>query len=172
MSLQIDNLAIGMIAGHDINQSYESIGPESIRRAVSGRGIKQMTYDKLRIVTSGRGWIPAGLSQLDYSSQHTLRCIFPRRIETVFSTRQATLPAARRSDAEYLPFGYALFPNGDVKPSAVTMAGNIATVESVSGAIAYAVGYFPQVSAYLARPKESLDAASGSYAWELIAEEV
>lgn len=171
MTLQIDNLTIGLYAGHELVQSYESIGPESIRRAVSGRGIKQMTYDKLRISTTGRGWIPAGLAQLNYAVTHILRCIKPRRLDADFATRQITLPATRRSDSGYLPFGYAFMPDGSVRTSGVSLIGNVATVDAVSGAVAYAVGYFPQVTAYLTRPKESLDTAGGAYSWELIAEE-
>lgn len=172
MSFQIGSLAIQPHAGFDINQQYEQIGPESIRRSVSGRAIKQQTYEKLRVVTSGSGWVPAGIETVDCSAVHIVRCVVLRAVHADFSTRQAVLPAARRSDAEYTPVGYAYLTGPRVVSSPVSLVGNVATVAAVAGATGYSVGYFPQISCFIKRPTISGDVSSATLSWEVVAEEV
>lgn len=172
MSFEIGSLVIRPVAGFDLQQDYQAIDPENLLRTVSGRAVKQMTYQKLRVTTTGSGWIPAGLQTLDRSAQHVVKCIKPRYVEAVFATRQATLPAARRSDAGHTPWGYAFMADGAAVASPVTLAGNVATVAAVSGAVAYGVGYLPQITAYVMAPAESGDMGSATYRWEIVAEEV
>lgn len=172
MSFEIGSLVIRPVAGFDLQQEYQAIDPENLLRTVSGRAIKQMTYSKLRVTTSGSGWVPAGLQTLDRSQQFVVKCIKPRFIEANFATRQATLPAARRSDAGHTPWGYAFKADGSAVSSSVSMAGNVATVAAVSGAVAYGVGYLPQITAYVMAPAESGDMGSATYRWEIVAEEV
>lgn len=172
MSLEIGSLIIPFRAGIEIDQEYASLGGEMILRAVSGRGIKQMTYDRLRVTTSGSGWMPAALETLDFTAQHVLKCIVPRGMTAVFATRQATIPAARRSDAGYLPFGTALLASGEAIATPVTMATNVATCTAVSGAVSYHVAWYPAPTVYLLRPQTSGNLADASYRWEIIAEEI
>lgn len=172
MSFEIGTLVIRPIAGFDLQQSYEQIGSEVILRAVSGRGIKQTTYNKLRVTTSGSGWIPHGLQTIDRTAQHTVKCIQPRTVPAVFATRQATLPTARRTDSGHTPWGYAIKSDGGAVASAVTLAGDVATVAAVSDAVAYAVSYLPQITAWVQPPMESGDMGSVTYGWEIVAEEV
>lgn len=172
MSLEIGSLVIPALAGTEIDQQYAPLGTETILRAVSGRAIKQMTYQRLRITTGGQGWLPAALETLDFTAQHVLRCVVPRGLVADFATRQATLPAARRSDAGYLPFGTALLAGGRAVDTAVSMAGNVATCAAVAGAVSYHVSYFPAPTVYLLRPQTSGSLADAAYRWELIAEEV
>lgn len=172
MNFEIGSLVVRTIAGFDLQQSYEDIGPEALLRTVSGRGIKQTTYSKLRIVTSGNGWMPAGLQTLDRTQQHVVKCIQPRTVPAVFATRQATLPAGRRSDADATPWGYAIKADGSAVTSAVSMAGNVATVAAVADAVAYAVAYLPQVTCWINPPMDSGDMSAATYRWELVAEEV
>lgn len=172
MNLLIGTLSIPLLSTLDIDQQYQALGTETILRAGTGRGIKQMTYHKLRIVTSGSGWLPIGLNSIDYTAQHTLGCVIPRAIPADLSTRQATIPAARRTDTGYIPFGTAIL-SGDVAASTpVTMATNVATCTAVSGAVAYRVNYYPAPTVFLMRPDESGSHADASYRWELVAEEV
>ncbi len=172
MSLLIGSLSIPLLAALDIDQQYQPIGGETILRAVSGRGIKQMTYQRLRITTSGTGWLHPGLHSLDFTAQHVLSCVVPRSLPADFSTRQATLPAARRADSGFTPFGTALLPGGRAVSTPASMAGNVATCDAVSGALAYQVNYYPAPTVWLMRPNESGNQADASYRWELIAEEV
>lgn len=172
MSFEIGALVVHPVAGFDLQQDYAQIGPESIQRAISGRGIKQMTYERLKVTTSGSGWMPAGLQSLDRSQQHVVKCIKPQMIPANFSTRQATLPSKRRTDTGFTPWGYAIKSDGSAQKVGVTLVGDVATVESVSGAVAYAVGFFPQITAWLMAPADSGDMGTATYRWEIVAEEV
>lgn len=172
MSLEIGTTVIPLLAGMDIDQQYSDIGGETILRACSGRGIKQMTFSRLKVTTSASGWLPAGLEALDYTAQHTVKCVVPRGVAADFATRQATIPAARRSDGDYVPFGTALLAGGQAVDTAVTMATNVATCAAVSGAVAYHVSYFPSFTAWIRRPQTSGSIADATYRWQIEAEEV
>lgn len=174
MSFEIGSLVVVPIAGFDMQQQYEAIQRENIDRAVSGRAIKMMTdgFDKLKVTTSGSGWMPAGLQTINRSQQLVIKCILPRMEMADFNTRQAVLPAARRSDAGHAPWGFAIMPDGSSRKVVATLAGNVATVAATPGAVAYAVGYLPQIVAYVNAPSESGEAGTATYHWEITAEEV
>ena len=114
MILKFGTLEIPLLAALDIEQTYPPIGGEALLRTVSGAGIKQMTWRKTRIVTTGSGWLPAGLDTLDTSATIAIACVVPRAVPAVFATRQATLPAARRADGGHLPWGVAVMPDNSV----------------------------------------------------------
>lgn len=165
---KVGTFELPVFAGLDLTQRYEEIGGETILRAVTGAGIKQQTWRKTRIVTSGGGWVPPGLQSLDYAAQYAVACIVPETIPAVFATRQATLPTTRRTDSGHTPYGLAQLPGGSSVLADVSLAGNVATVTAVSGAVAYQVGYYPLLTCWLMRPTRS----GPQPAWELIAEEV
>ena len=162
------SFVLPICAGFDIDQRYEPIGGESILRACSGRGIKQMTYRKTRIITSGNGWVPDGIQSLDFTAQHALACVVAETIPASYSTRQATLPTTRRTDTDHTPFGLAQLADGQTIMSTVTITNNVAEVAAVSGATAYQVGYYPLLTCWINRPTKS----GPAYAWEFVAEEV
>ena len=166
--LKIGTFELPVYAGFDLTQRYEPIGGEGILRAVSGRGIMQRTWRKTRVVTSGSGWVPSGLQALDFDAQHAVACIAPETVPANPTTRQATLPATRRSDAGHVPYGLAQMANGQTVEAAVTLAGDVATVDAVGGAVRYQVGYYPLLTCWLLRPNRS----GPNPSWELIAEEV
>lgn len=172
MTLKIGALEIPLLAALEIEQNYEPIGGESIFRTISGAGLKQMTWQRQRVVTSGSGWLPAGLDTLDTSAQMTLACIVPRTVPAVFATRQATLPAARRSDAGHLPWGIALLADGSPVATTASLAGNVATLAAVTGAVAYQAMYLPALTVWMQRPTDSGNRGDASYRWELVCEEV
>ncbi|MBP8788784.1 MAG: hypothetical protein KBH41_15180 [Azonexus sp.] len=171
-TLIIGTLSIPTVAALDIDQAYEPLGGESIFRTVSGAGLKQSTWQRTRIVTSGRGWLPAGLDTLDSTQQHVLKCITPRRVPADFATRQATLPAARRSDTGHTPWGVALMSDGSPVYTPAAMGGDVATLDAVAGAVAYQALYFPQMTVWVARPTDSGTRSDASYQWQLVCEEV
>ena len=172
MTLKISTLAVDTLAALDINQQYEPLGGEAIFRTVRGTGLKQSTWHKTRIVTSGRGWMPAGLDALDTTAQHVLACVVPRAVPAVLSTRQATLPVARRSDDGHAPWGVAVLPDGNAVGTSLSLAGDVATLGAVSGAVAYRALYLPQFTVWISRPTDSGERGSTSYQWELTGEEV
>lgn len=166
--LKIGSFELPIYASFDLIQRYEPIGGEGILRAISGRGIKQRTWRKTRVVTSGNGWVPSGIQSLDFDSPHAVACIAPETIPADSTTRQAELPVTRRTDTDHVPYGLAQLSGGQTVASAVTLAGNIATVSAVTDAVAYQVGYYPLLTCYLLRPSRS----GPDHSWELIAEEV
>lgn len=170
--LKLGSLAIPLLAALDIEQSYEPIGGESIFRTGSGLGLKQATWAKTRITTSGSGWLPTGLETLNFNTQMVLSCIKPRRVPADFATRQATLPAARRSDAGCTPWGIALMPDDSAVQTSVSLVGHVATLGAVAGAVSYEALYLPQFTVWAFRPTDSGNRSDASYAWQLICEEV
>lgn len=173
MILKIGSFDLPLLAALDIDQSYEPIGGEAISRAIGGLGIKQTTWKKWRTTISGSGWIPAGLDSLDPAAQLVIGCIVPRAVPCVFATRQATLPAARRNDSGHLPWGQALLADGSLVTTTASLAGDVATVASVPGAVAYRALYLPSLTCWLThRPTDSGNRSDASYRWEIVAEEV
>lgn len=168
MILKIGAFELPVYAGLELTQRYEPIGGENIERSVSGRGIFQQTWRKTRVVTSGSGWVPPGLDAINNSVQLLLACVQARTVPADFATRQATLPTARRADAGHLPYGLAQLPGGQSVMASVTLAGDVATVAAVSGAVAYQVGYYPLLLCWVRRPNES----GPGFSWEFTAEEV
>ena len=126
-------------AALELQQTYEPIGGEMTLRTIGGSAIKQITWQKWRTTITGGGWLPFGLSSLDYSAQMAVACIVPRGV--VCSGLSATLPAARRSDTGYVPWGVALMADQTTQITAATMAGNVATLDAVAGAIGYHAMY-------------------------------
>lgn len=171
MSLQLGTFILHDIAGFDIEQQYHPIGGEHLFRAASGNGIKQSTWSKLRVTTSGTGWIPSALGSIDYDQQMVLKCVVPRAISASVGTRQATLPAARRSDGKFSPYGIAILSNGQAVQTSAAMVGNVATLAEVSGAVAYEACYYPELTVWAFRPSVSGNRSDATHRWELVCEE-
>lgn len=165
---KIGDFELPVYSGFDLSQRYEPFGGEAILRACSGRGIKQMTYTRTRIITSGGGWVPSGLQALDFTAQHAVACIAPETVPADLITREATLPATRRADTGHVPYGLAQLAGGQTVEAGCTVVDDLATVAEVTGAVAYQVGYYPLLTCWVLRPTRSGPEA----AWELIAEEV
>lgn len=77
--LKIGDFEMPVLAALDIEQKYDVVKRESIFRTISQLGKKQaVPARKMKISTSGSGWIPAGLGAIDTNQQHLLACITPR----------------------------------------------------------------------------------------------
>lgn len=172
ITLKFGALEIPLLAALEIEQSYDEIGGETVFRTTQGVGIKQTTWAKHQVTTSGGGWIPPGLDALDRSAPMQLACVTPCSVAADFSTRQATLPATRRSDAGHVPWGLAFLPDGGTVKTAAALVGNVATLAAVSGAVAYVAMYLPQYSVWAGRPTVSGSRSDASYRWDIVCEEV
>ena len=171
LTLKFGTIDIPLRSALEIDQSYESIGGETTLRTIDGTGIKQETWKKLRTVISGGGWIPPGIAALDTAASISVACIAPQGI-VADAGRQATLPAARRSDAGHTPWALALLPDGGLANTTLGIAGNVATAGAVAGATGYLINYVPLLHCWVNRPTQSFSVAAGSHTWEIIAEEV
>lgn len=161
-----------LAAVDELTQRYEPIGGEHLFRTASGRGIKQTTWAKTRVVTAGGGWVPAGLQALDYRQSMILRCVVPQAVHLPAGVLTAPLPPARRNDAGHRPWGHALLPGGAWLPTTLVMDGDTATLAPVPGALSYAIQYFPELLVWAMRPEQAGDRLAASHRWDMVCEEV
>ena len=164
------------------SQTYAVEESAAVVRLAGGGAIKQSSWEKLAVSTTGTGRWPPGLDSLDYSQPLLMRCAQPR--EVTGAANVLTLPAARRSDAGFVPIAFALVtPAGDDdmldsrwQPADVVLAGDVATVAPVSGALLYQAWYWPEITVFATRPQidwAGQPAGAGhAYSWSLDAREV
>lgn len=171
MSFMLGGVAVPLSAALDLSQTYEPIGAVTTLRAMNGAALRMTHWRRLRTSVSGSGWVPAGLQALDYGAQLELRCIAPRAL-IADGARQATLPAARRSDTGYAPWAVAVLADGSVTNTPVVLAGNVATADAVAGATGYRIHYYPVLTVYAEPPTERFDPQTGAAGWEITAEEI
>lgn len=170
--LKIGSIEIPQHASFDMDQTYERFGSVAPPlRTANGTGIQQYVWSKIRTTISFGGWSPAGLDAIDYTVQQALACISPRSVNANIS-REAILPAARRADSGYLPFGWAFMADGGRVETPCVLIGNTATLDAVTGAVSYQAVYYPLLQCWLQRPVESFSRGDASFRCELIGEEV
>lgn len=175
-NLKIGSLIVPVEALLEFEQNYEDLQGQDFKRTAAGGGILRLTWSgKLRTLVTARGWAPPPLFDLDIGSTHTIGCAVPDSASSATTT--VTLPAARRTDADHQPIGFA--DTGDrLVLTTITNAAainakstNDATLVAVSGAIAYRVHYWPEiVAAITERPRRGDSKAS--FRWSLVAEEI
>lgn len=165
----LGGIKVSYDASHSISQDYEPMASESILRMANGTGVKQTIWSgKTKIITRGQGRFPPGLRGLDYSASMVLECVTPVAIDSVSNV--ITVPSARRSDIDLM--GLALIDGRSVH-AGVSLSGNTATLNTVSGAAAYQVLYFPKFTVFASRPTENNSARQwGQHGWNLVCEEV
>ncbi len=176
MWFEIGGLKIATEAVLGFEQVYEPMAGAARLRLMSGAAVQQVWWRKLRTVLSGDGWWPPGLDGLDYDATLTLLCAVPRTLQA--ASNVIALPAARRTDTGYTPQGYALVRGaspqvggGDLVPTTLGLAGDVATLGTVAGAIGYHVAYWPALTVWADPPTVSGDVASATHRWTLTAEE-
>ena len=169
--LIIGSVAVPVLSALEISQTYEPIEAVTRLRLADGSLIQRTAWrGKLRTTISGRGPIPAGLQGVDWSTSVTIECIAHRALAGAGTTRIFTLPTARRTDSESLPYGRALVGKFWV-PTPCTLVTNTATLDAVANATQYQVVYFPKLTCFSSPPTESRDADGTLFGWELTAEE-
>ena len=168
MSLVISGVPVPLHAVLDLSQRYEVIGGRTDLRLANGNALRQTHWQRLRTVIEGGGWMPPGLVAIDYSAPVIIDCLTPRSLVTTALT--ATLPSARRSDAEHAPRAWAWVAN-EYQPAQMAIAGDTATLTAVTGAEHYRIDYWPQLVCLADPPQESGEPGAASYRWSLTAEE-
>lgn len=168
--LIIGSIQIPFIAGIDLTQSYSEEGGQVFHRMHSGALRVQRNWAKLVTEVSAAGWIAPPLAGLDTSLPYEISCIEPRAIYS--SSPVIALPAARRSDAGYEPFGTALLPGNEAVDTPLVLAGNTATLTAVAGALQYSASYYPKFTAHLTDTQERHDDADATWSWSFTAREI
>lgn len=150
-----------------VNQQYEPIGGDTLLRMASGKAKKRQHWQKWQTTISGSGWLPLGLGSLDYSKPIEIACIKPMSISSP-SSRVFELPGNRRLDV--LPWGLALVEH-EWFETAVTLDGNLATLDNVVGARLYQVLWLPLLTVFMSNPTEQVNTTDASYDWTIEAQE-
>ena len=177
MWFELGGIRVAIEAALNFSQTYEPLGGTARLRLMSGAAVQQVWWRRLRTVLTGDGWWPPGLDGLDYDGPLTLLCAQPRTLQA--ASNVLTLPAARRSDAGYTPQGYAVVRGqsaqvggGDLVATPLALAGDVATLDVVAGAVGYQVAYWPALTVVADPPTVSGDVATATHRWTLTAEEV
>jgi len=166
--LTIDGIRLPLMVAGVISQTYEDFGGFGLLRLGLGAAVHQEVWRKTRTTLSASGLIPPGLAAVDWTAAHTLGCVAPRSIQS--ASNVITLPAARRTDAA--PYGFAVDAIGLLRPVAVGVAGNTATLAVWAGAVSYQVLYYPLLTVRApAGVRVEYDAAGAAAGWELVCEE-
>jgi hypothetical protein len=169
IAFELGAVRVPMTAALGLQQQFAPIGGSTVQRLGNGAAIKQTAWSKLRVTLTCDGWVPPGLGGLNYDGPLLLKCGLPRSIASTATS--VTLPSARRTDSGYLPFARAHLPGREAE-TPVSVTGNTATLTAVTGAQAYTVWYYPQLSVVCDMPTETFDGAGAAVSWELTAEEV
>lgn len=167
--LAVNGLRIPLQIGAQIQQSYEDLGGFTLLRLGAGAAVPQQSWRKTRTTLSAQGIAPPGLAAVDWTQPVTLSCVAARSIQS--ASNIINIPAERRTDAP--PYGWAVMPDGTLKPTLVAAAGSTATLTPVAGAAGYQVLWYPLLSVYaVAGVRVSYDAAGAAAAWEIVCEEI
>lgn len=165
MSLKIGALIIPRQAGFTLRQSYDPILARTLLRSKSGAGIGQTRWAKLRSSITGSGWQPAALDAIDLSIMHAVHCV--ETLSAYSATTAVTIPHTYRTDTGYTVQAWALVGNILVS-TPVSMAGQVATVTAVSGALQYQVDYYPIITGLVTISKSGdVDAQTKSWTIEI-----
>lgn len=164
--LTINGIVFPVPSAGEIEQTYTDVGGFSNRRLASGALLYQERWRKVESSITGSGWIPAALASIDWTAQITVGCIATRALQSL--GRVFNLPAGRRLDAA--PYGFAHVGHR-LAPTAVALAGNVATLAEVAGATAYSIHYYPVIVGRSDGPQERYDAAGAVAGFDLTVQE-
>ena len=153
----------------NFQQTYSHLRARNTRRLADGTAVLRQTWsDKLETNISCAGWIPSGLTVIDYSLPITIKCAAPLSASDTDET--AVLPADRRTDVSLA--GWAIVNGEPVKTTVNDVTNNVATLVTVSGATLYRVDYYPEFSAFIEEPVENMNADSAEFSWSLTAQQI
>mgnify|MGYP005751698733 CR=1 FL=1 len=157
------------ICDEGLTQRYEPLGGGATLRLADGSAIRQVRWRRLATTIAGTGILPAALAGIDWDQPVVLGCIASRAVHTTGAP--VALPVARRLDAPV--FALAHLAGGDsLRPVAVNVEADVATVTPLAGATAYQVHYYPLLTVFSQGPRETWDGVGAVAGWELVCEEV
>ena len=172
--LVLGGIAVPIDCFAKFDQRYEELlgAASALLRMMDGSLFKQTGWNgnkKLKVITTGEGWAPLALTALDFSNPLVLKCANPRSITN--ASNVISVPAARRSDADYLPVGLAIV-NQQLVETPLVLIGDTATLTIVENATAYRVNYWPEINVFINEPPEGWNKSSNSHSWSFEALEI
>lgn len=165
--IKIGTIELSDPAAFDLTVTHSPIQSKSILRTKNGTGIIASHWKKRGISITGSGWIPEGLADIDEDAVVDIHTIDWQSIAD--TSPIITLPGVFRLD-DFAPQGIAIV-NGEAVNTAVSLAGAVATLTSVSGATQYHVNYCPIITSLIASIDRSFNAETNTWTWTLEAEQ-
>jgi hypothetical protein len=135
-------------------------------RMGSGAPRRIARWARIKSTISFDGYLPAGLSDLDWTIPQTVQYPMPRSAYS--TTNEKELPANRRTDC---PPEAVAWVGGFPRPTPVTMNVNMAVASPFSNATGYTFSWWPEFSA-LVTISESGDRTKGTFQYHIEIEEV
>lgn len=164
---ELNSLVPPVEAMINFQQTYESLGRPNVKRKVSGAALALVNVLNTKIKTTLRaeGYSVLGWSQLSLGLSYVLKCAKPQEVQS--ASNIIAIPSSRRTDAGYLPVGIAIVGSRRQFSPATLTGTDEYTVTTVSGATAYQVAYYPEITVIITEFKRE-----GKFGWSLTAEEV
>ena len=163
----INGITVEFAGSQNFSQNYTELNGKHRRRKMDGSLLTQSHWSKIGTTLSGVGWMPSGLDDIDYTANMTLSCVAPRSIAS--TSRVITIPAARRTDGNYVAYGMAIKDNIVSFPGQAIVTNEMTIVE-VTGADQYMAVWFPEITVQ-ADYESSFDQESAVWSWSLTCEE-
>jgi hypothetical protein len=147
------------------DQSVSPLGGSGLVRLSQGKGVKMTHWSKASgSISSSDGWMPPGLSGLDFTQALELRLTKPMCITGTGLV--VTLKGEPRPDVAPWVLAHV---NGNWRPAPSSYSAGDVTITPVAGADLYATYWMPVYSVFISEPPESMGA--GVYGWTINWEE-
>ena len=180
INLKLNNIEVALSASESIEQTFQPIYSDNVRRFINGDGIKMTSWaGKYEIITNGTGTLPLPLIGVNYANAMIMECASPLSAHS--NSNIIALPAgftfenvnytSFRSDISMI--GHAIVNGILVRTPIISTVDNLVTLTAKSGANGYQVTYWPRFLVFARNPSESHGLrGGGKRSWELIAETV
>lgn len=166
MNLIIDSITISTLSALGINQTYSQVNNGVLLRMMDGSAIKQKSWGKEKTVISSNGWIPAGISGINFDNAIIVDCIAQKAI--VSASNIITIPGTSRPDLD--PWGIALVNDAWVDVGSSFAAG-VLTIDVTSGATQYQARWMPRYTMFFDEPETETDSQGNVFNWSLSGQE-
>lgn len=167
MNLIIDGLEISDLSALGIKQTFEPVNNGSLLRMADGTAVKQKVWSKLKTTISAVGWIPDGLSGINFGNAVTVDCIAQQSITS--SSNIISIPGTVRPDID--PWGIAKV-NGQWQDVGSTYASGMLTIDVTAGATLYQARWMPRLTLFCNEPETETDTEGNIFNWSITGEEV
>ncbi|MCP3849776.1 MAG: hypothetical protein GY694_06000 [Gammaproteobacteria bacterium] len=168
MNLIIDGIEVTFRSSLELKQTYSPVNNGTLLRMADGTAIKQTpAWGKLRTEITSSGWLPDGLSDVDFNDSVIVDCVANRSITS--DSNAIAIPGTPRPDLD--PWGVALVNDKWVDVGS-SFAGGTLTIDVTAGATKYQARWMPRLTLFCNGIETETDNSEAVYSWTLSGEEV
>ena len=167
MNLIIDGIEITTLSSLNLKQTYSQVSNGTLLRMMDGTGVKQKAWGKVETTIAGNGWIPDGMTGIDFDNEVVVDCIANRSITS--TNNVIAIPGSVRADVE--PWAIA-FVDGDWVSVGSSFVGGTLTVDVTPGATIYQARWMPSMIMFFDEPETETDRQDNVFSWSLSGQEV